>query len=137
MTKKSGLNNVGRPRIPDEKKHKGVTFTASPDLVNDIDKKANQLFGGNKTKYIVHKLTQKGGFSGKKNGIEVEKIELYKLIKEVNKIGSNINQIARRTNLGYRRDEPLKKSLAINQEKLDELITLMNRIVQSNNPNFR
>tara|TARA_R110000744_G_scaffold181413_3_gene300574 strand:+ start:325 stop:738 length:414 start_codon:yes stop_codon:yes gene_type:complete len=137
MTKKSGLKNVGRPRIPDEKKHKVVTFTASPDLVNDIDKKANQLFGGNKTKYIVHKLTQKGGFSGKKNGIEVEKIELYKLIKEVNKIGSNINQIARRTNLGYRRDEPLKKSLAINQEKLDELITLMNRIVQSNNPNFR
>ena len=137
MVKKKALQRVGRPEVEEILKHKTVSFSASPDLIKTIDNHSKQLFGGNRTKYIVHKLSQKGSSSNKNGTPEVDRIELYKLIKEVNKIGNNINQIARRTNLGFRKDEPLKKSLANTQEKLDELITLMNTIIQKNNPNFR
>ncbi len=137
MVKKKGLQRAGRPEVEEKLKHKTVSFSASPDLIKTIDNHSKQLFGGNRTKYIVHKLSQKGSSSNKNGTPEVDRIELYKLIKEVNKIGNNINQIARRTNLGFRKDEPLKKSLASTQEKLDELISLMNTIIQKNNPNFR
>ncbi len=137
MVKKKGLQRAGRPEVEDKLKHKTVSFSASPDLIMTIDKHSKQLFGGNRTKYIVHKLSHKGSFSIINGTPEVDKIELYKLIKEVNKIGNNINQIARGTNLGFRKDEPLKKSLSNTQEKLDEVITLMNSIIQKNNPNFR
>lgn len=118
-------------------KCKVVSFTAPPELFKDITDKSDILFSGNKTKYLVHVLTQKRQHIEVNNDIKIEKVELYKLIKEVNKIGNNINQIARRTNLGFRKDEPLKDSLLETQKKLDEAITLMNSIIQSNNPNFR
>jgi len=137
MVKRKGLLRAGRPKVQEKLKHKTVSFSASPDLIKTIDKHAKQLFGGNRTKYIVHKLSNKGSSAIKTGSAKVDKIELYKLIKEVNKIGNNINQIARGTNLGFRKDEPLKKALTNTQEKLDELITLMNNIIQKNNPNFK
>ena len=137
MVKKKALQRAGRPEVEEKLKHRTVSFSASPDLIKTIEAHAKQLFGGNRTKYIVHKLSQKGSYSNTNGTPEVDRIELYKLIKEVNKIGNNINQIARRTNLGFRKDEPLKNSLSNTQEKIDELITLMNTILQKKNPNFK
>ena len=135
--KKSSPKKAGRPELEEELKHKPVSFSASPDLIKDINEKADLLFDGNRTKYIVYKLSQKRIVSGENINSSIEKAELYKLIKEINKIGNNINQIARKTNLGFRSDESLKKSLSETQIKLDEAITLMNRIIQFNNPNFK
>lgn len=137
MAKRKGLQRAGRPEVEDKLKHRTVSFSASPALLKTIDDHSKQLFGGNRTKYIVHKLSQKGSYSNKNGSPVVDRIELYKLIKEVNQIGNSINQIARRTNLDFRKDEPIKRSLTNTQDKLDELITLMNTILQKNNPNFR
>src|SRR5680860_1202336 len=98
--------------------------------------RADTLFGGNRTKYIVHKLTVTKHGQIRTNDDSVDRIELYKLIKEINKIGTNLNQIARRTNMGYRKDDPLKNALDRNEKKMDEAITMINRILQTNNPNF-
>lgn len=135
--KKGVKDKAGRPLIEEKLKNKMVGFSASPQLIETIDKHAKQLFGGSRTKYIVHKLSQNSSNLNTGSSQTVEKIELYKLIKEVNKIGTNINQIARRTNLGFRKDEPLKNALSETENKIDELITLMNTIIQTNNPNFK
>ncbi|MEM7485704.1 MAG: plasmid mobilization relaxosome protein MobC [Bacteroidota bacterium] len=135
--KKKKIKNVGRPKVPEELKYKGVNFTASPTLIADINEKADLLFGGNKTKYIVHMLTQNSGPQLENTYSNIDKAELFKLIKEVNKIGTNVNQIARRTNLGFRKDEPLKIALEETQNKIDEVIVLMNMIIQFGNPNFK
>lgn len=132
----SKIKNVGRPKISEDKKHKMVGFAASPDLIQSIKEQSELLFGGNKTKYIVHKLTQKSSITVKNEAAILDRSELYTLIKEINKIGTNINQIARRTNLGFRKDEPLKKALSETQNKLDKTISLLNSVLQINNPNF-
>ncbi|MGB3150102.1 MAG: plasmid mobilization relaxosome protein MobC [Maribacter sp.] len=137
MSIKKAIQGAGRPKIDEKMKHRTISFSASPALLKNIEDHAKQLFGSNRTKYIVHKLSQHGSYSNKNGTPQVDKIELYKLIKEVNKIGNNINQIARSTNLGFRKDEPLKNSLSTTQQKIDELITLMNTILQKNNPNFK
>ena len=82
-------------------------------------------------------LTQNSGPQFENAYSNIDKAELFKLIKEVNKIGTNVNQIARKTNLGFRKDEPLKIALEETQNKIDEVIVLMNKIIQFRNPNFK
>lgn len=127
---------AGRPKKKEEEKNRPVVFSASPALISYIKDRADVLFGGNKTKYIVHKLTITAHGKIKTNDAYVDRLELYKLIKEINKIGTNLNQIARRTNMGFRKDDPLKNALSRNEKKMDEAITLINKILQANNPNF-
>lgn len=127
---------AGRPKIKEEEKNRPVVFSASPALISHIKNQSDLFFGGNKTKYIVHKLTltKHGQIPTKYDS--VDRLELYKMIKEINKIGNNLNQIARRTNMGFRKDDPLKNALSRNEKKMDEAITIMNKILQTNNPNF-
>lgn len=127
---------AGRPKIKEGEKNRPITFSASPALINKIREQSELLFGGNRTKYIVHKISLTKHGQIKSQDSSIERIELYKLIKEINKIGTNLNQIARRTNMGFRKDDPLKNALHRNEEKMDEAISLMNRILQSGNPNF-
>ena len=127
---------AGRPKIKEEERNRPVTFSASPALIAHIKNQSDLFFAGNKTRYIVHKLSLSKHGQIRTANQEIDRIELHKLIKEINKIGTNLNQIARRTNLGFRKDEPLKKALADNAEKMDMAIALLNQILQTNNPNF-
>ncbi|NJB38142.1 plasmid mobilization relaxosome protein MobC [Croceivirga sp. JEA036] len=130
--------------MDDNKKCKRISFTCSPELFEQIKERSETYFGGKTTKYIVHKLSQDHNSQAlnspsriRNNPVEFDRIELYKLIKEVNKIGTNINQIAHKTNLGFRRDQALKEALDITQEKLDHTVSTINQLLQLNNPNFK
>jgi len=130
------IKNVGRPPMKEHEKRKTISFKAKPTLLKSIDSQSKLLFGGNRTKYITYCLNKKSNQNIKinSNSGDADRLYFYELIKEINKIGTNINQIAKRVNIGLNSDKAIIEGLDSNKKIMEDLMNILTDKLRENSP---
>lgn len=128
---------LGRPFLAPEERKVNVGFKTKPDKKREIEEKANTLFGGNMSKYINYKL-----FSDEKkitltpnSTTTSDRTEFYALVRELNKIGNNLNQLTRKAHMGHFINEELEKTLIELLTKKESIFSKLVEILNANVPN--
>ena len=134
---KENKRKATKPTLPPGEKKVPVTFRVHPSVKELYQEKADLLFGGNVTKYITYTLEDK-----KNNEITLptshEKVDrslFYSLIRELNKTGNNLNQLARKANMGHFINSPLEKTLQDLIKQKEELFALLVEKLEDKIPN--
>ena len=127
----------GKPTLPPGEKKVTITFRTHPKKKLYYQDKADLLFGGNLTRFIEYQLEdqQNNKISVQSSEEKVDRSQFYALIRELNKIGNNLNQLTRKANMGHFINTSLEKNLAEMREKNQKLFALLVDKLEENIPN--
>ncbi|GAA4277532.1 MobC family plasmid mobilization relaxosome protein [Aquimarina mytili] len=129
---------LGRPPLPESEKKVSITFKTHPKNKAKYIEKADVLFGGNLSNYINYVLQNKNNseISLPSKGENVDRAVFYALVRELNKIGANLNQLTRKANMGHFINDDLEKTLKELSQKKEELFAKLVDKLDENVPNI-
>lgn len=120
-----GKQSAGRPKLPEKKVRNNFTIRLSSEEYEQL--KTKQLEEGFATlASLIHSRIFSRQFYSSSNLLSLAEIgNLYQYIKELNAIGRNINQIARKVEtMDDGSEKPVIYELRKVGEKLDEIIRI-------------
>ncbi|WP_454058947.1 plasmid mobilization protein [Elizabethkingia ursingii] len=118
-----------KPKLPDEELKKRLTVRFSDREKAILEEKAKVYSGGNVSKYIRSRTLENHTTDIKKSESSLSKNDIFAMLREVNKQGTNLNQLTKFFNSGVHKTGELymllKDIKKTNSEISKSLINLL------------
>lgn len=118
-----------KKKLPEEEFKKGITVRFNEEERKKIDEKSEIYFGGNNSKFVRFCVYKEIKNVSPGLNVGIPKEDFYAMVREINKQGTNLNQLVKFYNSGIKKEGEiyflLKKILETNTNINQNLINLL------------
>ncbi|SIS60748.1 hypothetical protein SAMN05421768_11222 [Chryseobacterium joostei] len=120
-----------KKKLPEEEFKKGITVRFNEEERKKIEEKSAIYFGGNNSKFLRYCVYKEIKNVSPGLSIGIPKEDFYAMVREINKQGTNLNQLTKFYNSGIKKEGEifflLKSILEKNTQINDNLIKLLDK----------